>query len=744
MQVRKKRKKAENGNAMLNKYNSTSKINKSKPYKNKKQNGSPESDRSIVDTYDNKNLDPEPTAGLSSASACISLSILHSYGKNVPKSSCASAKDNDNHTTIKSYKNHDSSLEKYPFSFHPVFTHQCFENEEIRGYIPSITAFDKSLQIACRLKNNQHLSSNNEDNHYQPDESYSHYPHHSSFNTFHRQHIQNNNDNRSDVNIEFHRLSIHVLLEPSCTSCQITLYTEKWEETIAHRLLLSKCIQTNKTFHSSSSPTTPTDEEEYSIDGSENDYDDDEEEDEYNDNDEYIDTDDDTSQCVDTDDEYSSNNQSSTAREQSSKRRCSRIRTSSSSKTQRIQTEEIIDKISRALPPILSASIQEGHGTNAQPVKFLSLQNTMSRNTSFSSHTFKNCNYLSKPLGKILKEYKTFIRTNDMERSQFMEIKQQQPIPKEQADFALCLADGKDKHVAEYHDQIQGLALFFIETADRVDLASNGDKGGYWQVLYCFQKHTHSNKSGNRDNKVGYSLAGYITLFSFPSPFRKAGPGTIRRICQVLLLPPYQRAGHGSIMLGAILDNARLDKNVVQINVEDPAPACVALRNCVDFHHLKKDILRLQLEQSKQNCQAKSYIVESWKLNCLDPDKFVMLSDKEAALISAEYKITLQQVHIAYEVWKLYQLEKTLSSIQFNASTSSEDINKNSSENDKSLKRRGELEKKFRLMVKKRLNRVHAEELMTLPSKLEKQERLGHIFDQTLEQYRSLVGSKTN
>merc|ERR1712194_651158 len=90
-----------------------------------------------------------------------------------------------------------------------------------------------------------------------------------------------------------------------------------------------------------------------------------------------------------------------------------------------------------------------------------------------------------------------------------------------------------------------------------------------------------------------YSLAGYITLLHVHSPFRKP-PGIIVRICQALILPPYHRAGHGSAMLHSLYACAESKNDatftssfsgidILEINVEDPAPAFVALRDFTDY-----------------------------------------------------------------------------------------------------------------------------------------------------------------
>lgn len=133
--------------------------------------------------------------------------------------------------------------------------------------------------------------------------------------------------------------------------------------------------------------------------------------------------------------------------------------------------------------------------------------------------------YLSEPIGKVLKKYENHSKQ-----------------------FVLCLADGKEKKVSEYHDQVQPLALWFIESADCVDVSSD-DGGGHWKILYLFEKKEEGK----------YSLAGYMTLFYFNAPFKRPKGGYIQRICQALVLPPYQRFGHGREMMNSLYKEALND-----------------------------------------------------------------------------------------------------------------------------------------------------------------------------------------
>ena len=83
---------------------------------------------------EDKDEDLEPVAGLSSASAIIALYL---YKGKDPVSDSTS----------------DSSSAALQPCIHPVFTHQCFENEVIEGYTPFPDETEKAFQLACKFHN---------------------------------------------------------------------------------------------------------------------------------------------------------------------------------------------------------------------------------------------------------------------------------------------------------------------------------------------------------------------------------------------------------------------------------------------------------------------------------------------------------------------------------------------------------------------------------------------------------------
>ncbi len=299
--------------------------------------------------------------------------------------------------------------------------------------------------------------------------------------------------------------------------------------------------------------------------------------------------------------------------------------------------EEIIKSISKALPSITDETCDD--------------------------------DYLKEPIGTILLEYS-------------------------QCDhhFVMTLADGPA--AADYHSQVQKLALWFIENADDVDVAD--DQSGFWKIIYLFQKR-----------KEQYSLVGYLTLFHFHAPFHKLSPGIIARICQALVFPPYQGRGHGTKLMECVYDLAMgkhhrsgYSYNSVQVNVEDPSPGFTYMRNIMDYQYLTREDHRSWWPKFPFNTDA---------LLQEDENAFLVLAEHDVLQISTNARITPRQVQLVHE---LIHLQFVLS------------------------KKDDELETKFRLMVKKRLNREYKEDMVDYPTKEEKKAFLARLYDDEIRPYK--------
>jgi histone acetyltransferase 1 len=327
------------------------------------------------------------------------------------------------------------------------------------------------------------------------------------------------------------------------------------------------------------------------------------------------------------------------------------------------------------IAPTVTPNVSLFASTEVAPLSKLEIQESITKALPEIGDAECDKDYLKAPIGTALKEYSV-----------------------QEKQFVCCLADGTEKKVSEYHQQVQKLALWFIENADDVDVAD--DQSGSWKVLYLFQKLPE-----------GYALVGYITLFHFSSPFHKPEPGIIVRICQALVLPPFQGQGHGQRMMQCVYDVVHekytgaydSDQNIVRVNVEDPAPGFVAMRNKAD--------MKLLADHPEWWPSSRT------NLDIVDEAFFSSIPEAEAVQLSARAKITPHQIHIVNELLKLQALQSFDSS-----------------------KEREELERRYRLLVKRRLNKDYGEEMGAYSTKDQKKEFLAKLFDEQFAHYETLLG----
>lgn len=380
---------------------------------------------------------------------------------------------------------------------------------------------------------------------------------------------------------------------------------------------------------------------------------------------------------------------------------------------------EILVALRKVLPPLIS---QNGNNNNTNNDNN-SISNDVGSNDDIIIRNDEvEKDFLSEPIGEILDEYSILTTTTN--------------------NFVLTIADGGSPRVSEYHTSVERLAMLYIENADAVDVANNDT--GYWKILYLWKKDgdDHDDNDKNVNNKrYNYSLVAYFTIFHFIALFHRPEPGLIIRICQALVLPPFQGQGHGKRILQAVYNIARnqekdadqkisngnenenhynLIHKIVQVNVEDPAPAFVALRNKIDWKLILGHYQEWKWPRSKGTINASSKCDE---LSLF----FTALREQEASEMSAEAKITPKQIHIMNELLKLQAIHSFC-----------DDQYQENKEPDANVKV-VELERYFRLMVKKRLNKEYCDELIELPTKADQKLMLGKLFDDELKQYKRIL-----
>jgi len=323
--------------------------------------------------------------------------------------------------------------------------------------------------------------------------------------------------------------------------------------------------------------------------------------------------------------------------------------------------DEEDNAIQKETPPPKRLSEQE---ICAQLQKFLPPIIVPKASPSKDASSFQ---YLKTPFGTIITEYS---HGDDM-------------------DFSLTVCSGKE--CADYHSAVQKLAPWYIESASDIDPTE--DEGKAWKILYLFRKHNKNAPADSIDHPCYYySLAGYMTLYHFESPFRKPLGGTIVRVCQALILPMYHRMGHGKRMLHAVFgicSHADNNNNIVEVNVEDPAPAFSSLRDVVDWERYQQTGRQWFVDDKRFAC-------------CHDIAKaefFAALKESDALEITTVALTTARQIQTVHELDRLHRLQEYLQQAS----------GKDSAANRIDDEQRELLEKRFRLMVKQRLNRQNRE-----------------------------------
>jgi histone acetyltransferase 1 len=204
----------------------------------------------------------------------------------------------------------------------------------------------------------------------------------------------------------------------------------------------------------------------------------------------------------------------------------------------------------------------------------------------------------------------------------------------------------------KYHERVEKLALFFIEGADFVDV-----KDDRWTLYYLYRKGAHGKPSSSskrakldygraEEASVGscsvYFLAGYYTVFQFRNPFC----GAMWRICQALILPQFQRQGHGSMLYRHVFQEARKSSEVVTVTVEDPAPAFKVLRDVEDVQECCRNNLfssnSESYEEDRQKVKEVLKLTPQQALRCQEILNYHNLDKSNEAACTA-YRLTVKR-----------------------------------------------------------------------------------------------------
>jgi len=130
---------------------------------------------------------------------------------------------------------------------------------------------------------------------------------------------------------------------------------------------------------------------------------------------------------------------------------------------------------------------------------------------------------------------------------------------------------------------LQSLMRWFIEGYSPIDVTDER-----WKLITIFERCPGQNSSAPRYNFVaGATLFGFqrwVSQSESSEAGQASGARLILRICQVLVLPPFQAKGHGSKLLQAVYDYAK-KHDAKEVTVEDPNPNFRLLRDVVDIRN---------------------------------------------------------------------------------------------------------------------------------------------------------------
>ncbi|KAJ2930049.1 hypothetical protein H1R20_g7005, partial [Candolleomyces eurysporus] len=125
----------------------------------------------------------------------------------------------------------------------------------------------------------------------------------------------------------------------------------------------------------------------------------------------------------------------------------------------------------------------------------------------------------------------------------------------------------------EYHRRMQLFILLYIEGGSYIQ-----EEEATWEFVVLFEKR----KRRTAPHIATYHFVGYSSLY----PFYCFPEKTRLRLSQFVILPPYQRAGHGSELYRSIYQYVLAQPNIAELTVEDPAEAFEDLRDKNDLSML--------------------------------------------------------------------------------------------------------------------------------------------------------------
>ncbi|PKI84677.1 histone acetyltransferase [Malassezia vespertilionis] len=227
-----------------------------------------------------------------------------------------------------------------------------------------------------------------------------------------------------------------------------------------------------------------------------------------------------------------------------------------------------------------------------------------------------------------------------------------------------------------WHERAQIFTLFYIEGASYID-----DQDPNWEFYTIFERT-------RGENADAYHFVGYTSTYRFWSWQDK----TRLRISQFLILPPYQKQGHGTQLYDTVFARALDDARVCEVTVEDPSESFDLLRDKCDLRRIANAPM---ITTARKDNQLHAPLAHTWS--------------EEAR---AQAKMAPRQWSRILEMLLLVHLD---------------------ADNEESMRA-------YRLQIKARIFRVNREALLQLP-RAQRQAKLQETFEAVVDEYSEITGA---
>jgi histone acetyltransferase 1 len=192
---------------------------------------------------------------------------------------------------------------------------------------------------------------------------------------------------------------------------------------------------------------------------------------------------------------------------------------------------------------------------------------------------------------------------------------------KDEKKFEIILGSFDNPKVVDYHEKLQTFSLFFIQGSSFIE--SEDEK---WKIFFLFENS---------------NIVGYCTVY----PFYGYPDRTRLRISQFIILPPFQKQGHGSKLLNSIYNYAK-QINSIDVCVEDASEEFQMLRDKVDLKNFQKLNLKLNLFDKEFKIQVKNELKlnDSQIRKCYEIEKLnQILSGKDNTIEKKKYELEVKR-----------------------------------------------------------------------------------------------------